>query len=166
MDAITIRPVRADDAAALAAIYNPYVAETDISFETEPLTAGDMRQRIAQTAASCPYLVAEAGGTPVGYCYAHPWKERAAYALTLETTVYIDRRHCGRGIGRRLMERLIDDCRQRGAHALVACITGGNARSTALHEALGFRRVSRFRQVGRKGGRWLDVEDYELLLAE
>lgn len=164
MESIAIRPVAADDAPALAEIYNPYVTETDISFETQPLSADDMRRRIADTAARFPYLVAESAGRPVGYCYAHLWKERAAYAQTWETTVYVDRRHCGRGIGRRLMERLVDECRRRGAHALVACITGGNAPSTALHEALGFERVSRFGQVGRKGGRWLDVEDFELLL--
>lgn len=164
MKAITIRPVTTDDAAALAAIYNPYVTETDISFETEAVRTADMRRRIADISADHPYLVAEAGGQPVGYCYAHPWKDRTAYADTLETTVYVDRTLCGHGIGQQLMERLVSECRNRGTHALVACITAGNARSVALHERLGFERVSRFRQVGRKKGRWLDVEDFELLL--
>ena len=74
-----IRPVRVTDAPAIAAIYNEYVLHTTISFETEPLTEEAMRNRIAHYSAQYPYLVDEREGVIVGYCYAHPWKERAAY---------------------------------------------------------------------------------------
>lgn len=64
------------------------------------------------------------------------------------------------------MERLIDACRTKGCHALIACITGDNEPSITFHERLGFTKVSCFNQVGRKFGRWLDVVDYELLLTD
>ena len=75
-----IRPVCSDDAAALAGIYNYYVQETTISFESAPLSVADMRARIEQTAAAYPFLVWEEAGQVLGYAYAHAWKERAAYA--------------------------------------------------------------------------------------
>lgn len=166
MDSVDIRPVGLDDAAAIAEIYNYYVTSTTVSFETEPLSEAAMRSRIKSLAGQFPYLVCEVDGAVAGYCYAHPWKERAAYNFTLETTVYVSARYHRRGIGSRLMERLIDECRRRGVHALVACVTAENEASCDLHLALGFRPVSCFRQVGRKFGRWLDVVDFELLLPE
>ena len=117
-----------------------------------------------QTAARWPYLVWEEQGRVKGYCYAHPWKERPAYRHTLETTVYLDPACTGRGIGTRLMHALIGECRGRGAHALVACITAGNEPSCRLHRRLGFRQVSEFHDVGFKHGQWLGVVDYELRL--
>lgn len=159
-----IRQARQDDCPALARIYNHYVTETTVSFETEPVTAEEMGHRMAGIQACYPYLVAEQGGMVVGYAYVHPWKERRAYHHTLETTVYLapDCRH--HGVGRRLVEQLIEQCKATDAHTLIACITAENEESLHFHEQLGFRRVSLFREVGRKFGRWLDVVDMELLL--
>ena len=160
----TLRPVRPDDAEGIADIYNGYVERTTVSFETEAVSADEMRRRIGALAPAFPYFVAEDGEGIAGYCYAHPWKERAAYAHTLETTIYLSPRHVGCSLGRQLMEMLTAECRRRGVHALIACITADNARSIAFHERLGFRRVSLFREVGRKFDRWLDVADLQLLL--
>lgn len=154
-----------DDAAAITAIYNEYILHSTISFETEPLTVEAMRDRIAHIAAECPYFVAEEEGVITGYCYAHPWKERAAYGHTFETTVYLSPEYQSKGIGRQLMSRLIDECRRRGYRALIACITGNNEASRTFHARLGFEQVSLFKEVGYKFGQWLDVVDYELLLA-
>lgn len=159
-----IREVRHEDAAAIAAINNHYVMHSDASFDEEPIDEEAMRQRIAAIAAAYPYFVCEEEGVVVGYCFVHPWKTRPAYGRTLETTVYLAPGHTGKGIGRTLMLQLIEACRRRGVHSLIACITGGNRSSIALHEALGFRAVSHFREVGWKFGRWLDVVDYELIL--
>ncbi len=161
-----IRRVSEADAGEIADIYNVYVKESTASFEIEELTDEDMRCRIADIATHCPYWVCEEDGKIIGYCYVHPWKERAAYAKTLETTVYVAADCKGKGVGRMLMQRVIDDCRALGYVALVACITGGNEASVRLHERLGFRQVSHFRKVGFKLGLWLDVVDYELLLQE
>lgn len=160
-----IRPVLLTDAAAIAAIYREYVLTTTVTFETEAVSEAEMRQRIADFSAHGPYFVFEEGGKVVGYCYAHRWKERQAFCHTLETTVYLAPEAQHRGIGRQLMDCLIAACRKTSAHALVACITGENASSIAFHRALGFEEKSRFTEVGRKFGRWLDVVDMELLLS-
>lgn len=163
-DDCRIRPVSSGDAARIAEIYNYYILNTTVSFETEPLTENGMRCRIEDVACDYPYLVAEdSQGRLVGFCYAHPWKERAAYAGTWETTVYLHREACGIGIGRRMMVELMEACDRLGAHALVACITADNFRSIGFHGSLGFVEVSRFREVGRKFNHWLDVVDMQLL---
>ena len=159
-----IREVTLHDAAAIAAIYNDYILHSTISFETEPLTVEAMRDRIAHIAADYPYFVAEEEGVVTGYCYAHPWKERAAYGHTLETTVYLSPQSQNRGLGKQLMQRLIDECRHRGYRALIACITGNNETSRAFHARLGFTKVSLLQELGYKLGQCLDVVDYELLL--
>lgn len=159
-----IREVRADDAAAIAAINNYYILNTTISFETEALSEAGMADRISEVTELCPYFVYEEDGRVTGFCYAHPWKAREAYRVCCETTVYVAPDCRRRGIGRALMERLISACRKRGTHALIACITGDNTASCDFHASLGFERVSYFREVGRKFDRWLDVTDYELIL--
>ena len=161
---MNVRPVSPDDAAALAAIYNYYVRETVISFETEPLGEGQMRERIVQTAAEFPYLVCELDGRVVGYACAHRWKERAAYSQTWESSIYLHHEWCARGMGRALMEALVPLCRAAGCRALIACITAENQASVAFHESLGFRQVSLFPAVGCKFGRLLDVVDLYLPL--
>jgi phosphinothricin acetyltransferase len=125
-----------------------------------------MHERIKGIAEGFPYFVDMEDGEMAGYCYAHPWKERAAYQYTLETTVYISPKYQHRGIGSKLMKRLIAECRSQGFHSLIACITAGNKASNALHEKLGFRQVSEFKEVGMKFDRWLDVVDYELILSK
>ncbi len=160
-----IRAFETGDAAGIAQIYNHYVLHTTVSFENEALSLDAMRQRLTAIASSYPCLVDSENGEIRGYCYAHQWKERVAYAHTWETTVYIAPRHIGKRIGEHLMNELIERSRTSGrCRALVACITGDNAASIALHEKLGFTKVSHFPQVGRKFDVWLDVVDYELLL--
>lgn len=159
-----IRRVKLQDAKAITTIYNEYVEHSVATFDTEPLREEDMRSRVAEIAARFPYFVYEEDGRVTGYCYAHLWKERDAYKHTLETTVYMAPGYLGKGIGKMLMQRLIEECKREGYHALIACITEGNAASDSLHLGLGFKQVSHFEKVGLKFGRWLDVVDYELLL--
>lgn len=160
-----IRIVRPQDAETIASIYNEYVAHSTATFDTHLVTEREMRKRIARLSTQYPYFVCEAEGRIAGYCYAHPWKEKPAYAHTWETTVYLSAAYAGQGLGRSLMQTLIEECRRRGCRVLIACITEGNEASCALHERLGFRQVSsRFEQVGLKFGRWLDVVDYQLTL--
>lgn len=162
---VGIRRVEPSDARAIAEIYNHYVAHTTVSFETHELSVDEMEERILAIAAQYPYIVACDGDCVLGYCYAHSWKERAAYSLTAETSIYLADSAKGRGIGRLLMDELVGLCRQSGIHSLIACVTAENASSCAFHEHIGFEKVSHFREVGRKFGRYLDVIDYELVLS-
>lgn len=161
-----IRTVNATtDAAAIVEIYNFYILNTTISFETAPLSTDEMMTRIKEIASGFPYFVEESEGKILGYCYAHPWKQRAAYCHTLETTVYLSPDCQSRGLGTKLMEKLIAECSQQGYKALIACVTGGNLPSYRLHRKLGFHQASEFKAVGRKFDEWIDVVDFELLLS-
>ena len=141
-----IRKVRKEDTPAITAIYNHYIAHTTITFELEPVSEEEMWTRIQHISEKYPYFVYETEGQIAGYCYVHGWKDT------------------GKGIGKELMLHLIEECRRYGLHALIACITEGNEASYALHEKLGFEKVSYFREVGRKFGKWLGIVDYELIL--
>ena len=159
-----IRPATPLDAEAIAAIYNPYVTGTVISFETAPVTAGEMAGRIRTTLAAHPWLVLEEDGSILGYAYAGPWKAREAYRFSVETTVYVAHGHARKGIGRSLYAALLAELRTRGFHTALAVIALPNEASVALHEAFGFRQAGLTPQVGWKGGRWVDVGYWALLL--
>ena len=159
-----IRYVTQRDVKRITEIYNDYIINTTISFEVKPLTEDEMRNRIESVLAHGPFLVWEEDGEIAGYCYAHPWKERAAYHNTLETTVYLAPQYFRRGIGSQLMRELINQCRVDNIKVLIACITANNEASIKMHEALGFKQVSYFSQVGKKFGQWLDVIDMQLTL--
>lgn len=159
-----IRAVTLNDAQAIADIYNEYVLHTCITFETEAVSIPEMTERIQTISSVYPYFVYETDREILGYCYAHAWKEKQAYRQTAEITVYIKKGYARQGIGLALMQQLIDASRESGLHTLIACITYPNEASVRLHERLGFRQVSRFYEVGRKFGQWLDVYDFQLIL--
>ena len=159
-----IRKVNIDDIHDIALIYNYYIENSTITFETSSVSTEDMACRIADISEKYPYYVYVESGKVVGYCYASSWKKKAAYSKTVESTVYIDKDFLGKGIGRTLMNKLIIELKEKSFHAVIACITIPNPTSVKLHEKLGFRKVSEFREVGFKFGKWLDVSDWELLL--
>ena len=160
-----IRPATPADAAAVAAIYNPYVRDTVITFEQEPVSDAQMAERIRDYTALYPWLVSEADGKVVAYAYATRWRTRAAYDHTLESTVYVDRGATGRGIAGPLYRALLQALRARDIHAVVGCIALPNDASVKLHERCGFVKVAHFPEVGRKFGRWVDVGFWQATLA-
>lgn len=165
MPAISIRPVTLEDAGAICAIYNPYVAATTISFEEEPVACDDMARRIADVQAlDLPWLVAECEGILLGYAYATKWRARPAYRTSVESSVYLASEAAGRGTGTALYRALFDALRLLEVHMVIGGIAQPNAASVALHEKLGFRKVAHFSEVGRKFGRWVDVGYWELRL--
>lgn len=159
-----IRKVLPTDISAITAIYNYYIGNTCITFETEPVTEKEMTGRMETISRHYPYLVMEEEGQLIGYCYAHAWKEKKAYGHTAEVTIYLHPDFQQKGYGKKLLTALIETCRNHGLHVLIACITVPNAPSIRLHEALGFRQVSRFNEVGKKFGQWLDIYDFQLIL--
>lgn len=162
-----IRPATPADAAAIVAIYNPYVAATTITFEEDPVAEADMAQRVADVAAAgLPWLVAELEGKLVGYAYATRWRVRPAYRHSVESTVYVDGARTGQGVGRALYAALLDALRGRGLHLVIGGIALPNAASVGVHEALGFRKVAHFAEVGKKFGRWIDVGYWQLILEQ
>ena len=164
--ALQIRPARADDAAALAEIYAPSVLQRPTSFETVAPDAAEMAARVARTTAMWPWLAADDGGEVLGYCYAGPFAERAAYRWSVTATVYVrDGRH-RRGIGRALYGELLPLLRRQGAVMAFAGITLPNEGSVGLHRAMGFEPVGVYPRAGFKLGRWWDVAWCGLALRE
>lgn len=159
-----IRQVKLTDAQDITDIYNEYILHSTATFETETLSVQEMRKRIETIASAFPFFVYETERHVTGYAYAHLWKERAAYRHTWETTVYVAPQATRTGIGTALMSTLIENCKSSGCHVLIACITGKNTDSIALHRKLGFKQVSSFQEVGFKFDRRLDISDLELIL--
>jgi L-amino acid N-acyltransferase YncA len=154
---LTIRDAVPADAAFIAAIYNHYIRNTVVTFEETEITASDMESRMTAVTASYPWLVGEAEGQVIGYAYARKYHERAAYRHTVETGIYLDHRHHGRGFGRALYEKLLALLPARNIHVAIGSISPPNPASVALHEKMGFVQVGRFPQIGFKFGQWIDV---------
>ena len=159
-----IRSATPEDAAALCAIYNPYIAGTVITFEEQPVAVPEMQRRIAAVQPALPWLVAEDAGHVAGYAYAAPWRPRAAYRHSVESTIYLAPASHGRGLGRRLYGELLDQLRARGLHTVIGGVALPNPASVGLHEALGFKQVAEFGEVGFKFGRWINVGYWQLHL--
>lgn len=161
---LTIRPAAPEDGAALLAIYAPYVERTAITFEYDVPTLADFAGRIAGTLERYPYLAAERGGELLGYAYAGPFKDRAAYDWAVETTVYVREDQKRRGVGRALYEALERCLAAQGVLNLNACIACPEREDAYLtrdsvnfHSRLGYRLVGEFRGCGCKFGRWYNM---------
>jgi phosphinothricin acetyltransferase len=159
-----IRLATADDAAAIAAIYAPYVRETPITFEIEVPGTAEIADRIERTLNGHPWLVCVCDGSVLGYAYGASYRTRAAYQWSVELTVYVRADCHRRGIGRALYTALLEVVRLQGFFNAYAMITVPNAASVGLHESLGFAPVGVTRRVGFKLGRWHDVGTWELAL--
>jgi phosphinothricin acetyltransferase len=163
---VRIRRATSEDAAAIAAIYEPYVRDTAITFETEPPGPAEIAARMAAGEGLYPWLVAdrEEGGV-AGYVYAAAFRSRAAYRFAVETTVYLASDAQGRGVGTALYRPLLDLLERQGFTQAVAAIALPNEASVRLHERLGFRRTGTYERVGWKLGSWIDVGLWQRPLA-
>ena len=164
--AVLIRLARGDDAAAIAAIYRPYVEDSRISFEEAAPDAAEMARRMAGDKPGYhPWLVAEENGRLLGYAASSPFRTRAAYRWIVESGIYLDPAAMGRGVGRSLLSELIELLGRQGYAAVIGAIALPNEASVALHEKLGFFHTGTYRQVGFKMGEWLDVGLWQKELA-
>nr|WP_269328076.1 GNAT family N-acetyltransferase [Kineosporia mesophila] len=161
-----IRDARLADASACAGIYEPYVRETTLSFESMPPTADEMAGRIADARARHAWLVLEVDGEVAGYAYASKLGVRPAYRWACEVSIYMARDRHRRGGGRALYEELLNRLEKRGYRQALAVISMPNEPSVGLHEALGFRRVGLYEDVGFKKGQWLSVAWMQRALGE
>ncbi|WP_035373402.1 arsinothricin resistance N-acetyltransferase ArsN1 family B [Pseudoduganella violaceinigra] len=160
-----IRSAHPADAAAIAAIYNHYVASSTITFEEAEVGADVMAVRIAKVISSkLPWLVIEQDGKVLGYAYASKWKERSAYRFSVESSIYLQQEARGRGLARKLYQHLFELLRQSGVHLVIGGVALPNDASVGLHRKMGFQPVGAFKEVGRKFGRWIDVSYWQLRL--
>lgn len=151
---------------AMLAIFNHEIAHTTALYEFEPRTPDTMRDWFANKAAGqWPVIVAEdETGQLLGFASYGTFRAYPAFDRTVEHSVYVDSRQQRRGIGRALMQHLMQLAQDEDVHVMVGAIDSANTGSIALHEALGFERVGHLRETGRKFGRWLDLLLYQRIL--
>jgi L-amino acid N-acyltransferase YncA len=168
------RLVEVQDATALMNIYNPEVVEASISFDLVERTLEQQEQWIRRHLDTHPCIVAvnddddigeigARGERILGFALVSPFRDRPAYATTVENSVYVHRAARGRGVGEDLLRQLIKVAGESGFHSLIARIVGENAGSIRLHEKCGFTLVGTEIEVGRKQGVWLDVVEYQFV---
>ena len=153
--------MRKEDAAALVEIYRPYVEVKTASLEYDTPTVEEFTRRIESISAEFPYIVCELDGEPIGYAYAHKFKERFGYRFCAELTVYVKEGCTGHRIGTRLYSALIELLGLMGYKNLYGVVTDPNPGSFALHKSFGFKETARVHKAGVKFGKWLDVVDFE-----
>jgi L-amino acid N-acyltransferase YncA len=158
MSAVSTRPATPADIPAITRIYAHAVKHGTASFELEPPDEAEMARRMQSLLdGGYPYIVAEIDNALAGYAYAGPYRPRPAYRFSVEDSIYIDPNAQRRGVGRVLLQCLIEECERRGFRQMIAVI-GDSAQmpSIELHRALGFRMIGAVENVGYKFGRWLD----------
>ncbi len=168
---IIIRTATENDAERLLDIYAPYVTDTAITFEYDIPSVEEFRQRIKNTLTRYPYLVAERDGELLGYAYASAFKERRAYDHCVETSIYVNQKAHGQGLGRTLYDALESELKERGVINICACIAWIEQpnnhlthQSALFHDKMGFERVAHFHRCGYKFGEWYDMIWMEKLL--
>ena len=160
-DAIVVRNSRDADVPAMLAIYLHHIrkgVDPRHHGEIETPDADDLkRRRKSMLRRKMPHIVAEEQAVVLGYAYAVPFRKRPAYRYTIKHSVYIHQEHIRRGLGRRLMQALIDACAAAGFRQMIGYIDAANVASLAIHEKFGFRKVGFLPQVGYKFGHWTDT---------
>ncbi|WP_224269936.1 arsinothricin resistance N-acetyltransferase ArsN1 family B [Haloprofundus salinisoli] len=153
-----LRPATPDDADDVRRIYEPFVRDTAVSFETTPPTGAEMRERIASTLESRPWLVYERGGRVFGYAYAGSHRKRDAYQWSVDSSVYVADEVHRHGVARGLYTALFGILEAQGYVNVYAGTTLPNPASVGFHRAMGFDPVGIYENAGFKRGEWHDVQ--------
>jgi phosphinothricin acetyltransferase len=168
MSSLEIRPTVAADLPAITEIYEHAVCFGTATFELIPPDLAEMTRRFeALLDGGFPYIVATLDADVIGYAYAGAYRPRPAYRFTVENSVYLHPSIHRRGIGRQLLQRLIDECETRGFRQMIAVIgDSANAASIGVHSRCGFQMIGTHPNVGFKFGRWLDTVMMQRALGE
>jgi L-amino acid N-acyltransferase YncA len=161
-----IRDAHESDLPRLLDIYNHAVLHSTATFDVTPLTLEERMEWLRHHNERYPLIVADKNDEVIGYSCLSPFRNKPAYRKTAELSVYIDYRHRGGGVGRALVEEILQRARSLGYHSIISAITAGNKASVRLHERMGFTFVGRLKEVGYKFGEWQDVLYYQLLITD
>ncbi|WP_163103265.1 GNAT family N-acetyltransferase [Peribacillus alkalitolerans] len=159
-----IRDAILDDLPAILEIYNDAVLNLTATFDLEEQTLEERTLWFHKYGGKYPLIVAKQEGEVVGYCSLSSFRDKPAYNRTAELSIYLSSKHRGLGLGKVLMEELIDRAKKLDYHTLIGGITSGNEASVKLHEKFGFELVGVFKEVGYKFNQWQDVHFYQLIL--
>ena len=161
-----IRTPVASDFESLSALVNWAIAETHIHFGSAPTDAATMLAGYQSVCGEYPWFVAADEQQVLGFASSGVYKPREAYRWTCDVSVYVDRLHHGKGLGKALYSRLLQELRDQGFRSAVASIALPNEASIALHEKLGFQLCGTIREAGYKFECWHDVGIWQLMLTD
>lgn len=160
---LTVRKATLDDLGQITVIYNDAIQKTTATFDTEPKTKEEQEKWFAEHDAGHPVLIAEQDGLLVAWASLSQWSERCAYCDTAEISLYVREEYRGKGIGKQLMEAIIQEGKTAGLHTVIARIAGSNKISADLCKSFGFQYIGTMREVGKKFGQLLDVHLMQLI---
>ncbi|DAC72756.1 MAG TPA: N-acetyltransferase [Thermoplasmata archaeon] len=152
-----IRKAQREDIPKITEIYNEAIMTTTATFDTQPKTIEEQNTWFEDHGTKNPIMIAELDGQVVGWGSLSKWSDRCAYTNTAEISLYIKEEHRRKGIGKKLMKRILEEGGRQGLHVVIARITEGNSVSVSLHESMGFFHIGVMKEVGVKFGRRLDV---------
>ena len=161
---LDIRPAAIGDAEAICRVYNQGIEDHVATLETSLRTADERRAWLEGRTSRHPVLVAARGAAIVGWASLNPFNPRPCYDHVADFSIYVERGQRGTGIGRRLLDSLIEAARGLGYHKLVLAAFPSNAAGCALYARCGFRTVGIYREQGMLDGKWVDVILMERLL--
>jgi L-amino acid N-acyltransferase len=154
-----IRPASEADIPAITAIFNAVIATSTAIYADDPFTEDDRRAWLAQRhAAGYPVLVADGGAGVLGLASFGDFRAWPGFRHTVEHSVHVRADARGKGLGSALVSALFEPARRLGKHVMIAGVDATNEGSIRMHERLGFARGAVLHEVGRKFGRWLDLE--------
>jgi len=160
---ILIRAATADDLEAITAIYNDAVRNTVSTFDTRERTMDQQMAWLTKRETKHPVVVAESGGKVAGWASLGPWSERGAYAGTAEISLYVSENHRRKGIGKALVERILELGGKAGLHAVISRIVSSNKASLELSRKSGFKPAGTLKEVGHKFGKYHDIEIWQYI---
>lgn len=163
---LQIRDAVVSDIPAMMEIYNEAIRNSTVTFDTEEKTLEERTRWFHTFGEKYPLIVAEVDGQVVGYCGLTSFRDKDAYHLSTELSIYINKDYRGNKIGSSLMKEIIERATKMGYHTIISGISDGNEASFKLHEKFGFRCVGHLRQVAFKFNKWRDVYFYQRILSE
>lgn len=157
MESLVIRPAVASDLPLLTEIYNYYIENTNIAFDTEPMTEDDYRPWFEKYSTTGPYrlFVAELDGEVIGSAGSRQYREHPAFIETVEFGIYLSKKAHGKGVGKKLYSALFEALKNEKVHLVVAGVALPNPASVALHKSMGFSEVGVFDQYAQKNGQYI-----------
>jgi L-amino acid N-acyltransferase YncA len=159
-----IRDAVTSDAKSIADIYNYYIKNTIITFETEEINTYELEKRISITLENYDWIIMQNENEEIiGYAYFNSFRPRAAYINSVESTIYLNKNEIGKGQGNILYKELIKRFNQSKYHVMIAGIALPNDPCIKLHNKLGFEKIAELKEIGYKFGKWINVGYWEII---
>ena len=161
---IKLKELKEEDLTLVKEIYNHYVTNSTVTFQTEPVSVEKLKTEIPLNHPKYKSFLIKYEDEVCGYCYLSQYKNRQAYDRTAEVTIYLKPEFAGKGIGKVTLRMLENHAKNSQIKVLVAIITEENSSSVKLFKNEGYEKCAHFKQVGEKFGRLLDVVAYQKIM--